>query len=178
MKLVFIHGAPAAGKLTVAKALLQAVPGRLFDNHAAIDVARTVFDFGVPGFAKLVNDVRLVVLEAAAAQGVPLVVTTFCYAEPEDRALFEAFEEIVRRHGGQLMPIFLRCASEEAARRVGNADRVARRKLVSPDTLALFCAGGNITSVPRSDCLMLDTDAVSPETTAQRIIRRFQLTVP
>ena len=46
MKLLFIHGAPASGKLTVAKAVLQAVPGRLFDNHAAIDVARTVFDFG------------------------------------------------------------------------------------------------------------------------------------
>ena len=50
MKLIFIHGAPASGKLTVAKALLRIVPGRLFDNHAAIDLARTVFDFGAPGF--------------------------------------------------------------------------------------------------------------------------------
>jgi hypothetical protein len=48
MKLVFLHGAPAVGKLTVAKALLCLVPGRLFDNHAAMDLALTVFDFGVP----------------------------------------------------------------------------------------------------------------------------------
>jgi hypothetical protein len=46
MKLLFLHGAPAAGKLTVAKAVLQLVPGRLFDNHASIDLARTLFDFG------------------------------------------------------------------------------------------------------------------------------------
>ena len=46
MKLLFLHGAPATGKLTVAKALLGMVPGRLFDNHAAIDLARTIFDFG------------------------------------------------------------------------------------------------------------------------------------
>jgi tRNA uridine 5-carbamoylmethylation protein Kti12 len=39
MKLLFLHGAPAVGKLTVAKALLRIVPGRLMDNHAAIDGA-------------------------------------------------------------------------------------------------------------------------------------------
>jgi hypothetical protein len=43
MKLLFIHGAPAAGKLTTARAVLNRVNGRLFDNHAAIDVGRTVF---------------------------------------------------------------------------------------------------------------------------------------
>lgn len=58
MRLAFLHGPPAAGKLTVAKALLHLVPGRLFDNHAAIDVARTVFDFGTPGFWELVQGDR------------------------------------------------------------------------------------------------------------------------
>ena len=57
MKLLFLHGAPAAGKLTVAKALLRIVPGRLMDNHAAIDLALTIFDFGAPGFWELVHDV-------------------------------------------------------------------------------------------------------------------------
>lgn len=175
MNLVLIHGAPAVGKLTVAKALLEIVPGRLFDNHAAIDLARTVFDFGAPGFMQLVNDARLLVLEAAAAQSVPLVVVTFVYAEPEDRALFEAFEEIVHRHGGRVMPVFLRCAAEETARRVGNADRVARRKLTSPDALATFCAGYTITQVPRPDCLVLETDSTPPNTTARTIADHFQL---
>ena len=50
MKLLLLHGAPAAGKLTVAKALLGMVPGRLFDNHVAIDLALTIFDFDAPGF--------------------------------------------------------------------------------------------------------------------------------
>jgi hypothetical protein len=48
-RLVFLHGAPASGKLTVAKALLRALPGRLFDNHSAIDLARTLFDSRPPG---------------------------------------------------------------------------------------------------------------------------------
>ena len=78
MKLLFLHGAPAAGKLTVAKALLGMVPGRLSDNHAAIDMALTVFDFDAPGFWELVHSLRCSTFEAAAAHGAGLVVTTFC----------------------------------------------------------------------------------------------------
>jgi len=84
MKLLFLHGAPPTGKLTVAKALLERLPGRLFDNHAAIDLARTIFDFGAPGFWELVHSVRCSALDAAE-HGVSLVVTTFCYAAPDDR---------------------------------------------------------------------------------------------
>jgi hypothetical protein len=134
MKLLFLHGAPAAGKLTVAKALLQLVPGRLMDNLAAIDLALTIFDFGAPGFWELVHDVRLSALDTAAEHRVPLLVTTFCYAEPEDREQFGQIEAIVQRHGGKLLPVFLHCSREEALRRVGHPDRVARRKISSGDT--------------------------------------------
>ena len=65
MKLIFLHGAPAVGKLTVAKALLRLVPGRLMDNHAAIDLARTIFDFGAPGFWEMVHASRCAALQVA-----------------------------------------------------------------------------------------------------------------
>jgi hypothetical protein len=175
MKLIFIHGAPASGKLTVAKALLRAVPGRLFDNHAAIDVARTVFDFGAPGFWDLVHDVYCKVLEAAAAQGTPLVVMTYCYADPEDLPSFSDYEAIVLRAGGQLLPVFLSCSRQEAKRRVGNPDRAERRKITSIEGLEAFLDQNNLTRVPRPDCLSLETDTLPPEATAERIIRHFRL---
>src|SRR6201992_3497068 len=98
MKLIFLHGSPAVGKLTVAKALLRLVPARLMDNHANVDLARTVFDFGVPGFWELVPPSRCVALQAAAKHGVPLLVTTYCYVAPDDLADYEEFEAIMRRH--------------------------------------------------------------------------------
>ena len=49
MKLVFLHGSPAVGKLTVANALLRRIVGQPVRRHAAIDLARTVFEFGAPG---------------------------------------------------------------------------------------------------------------------------------
>jgi transposase len=60
------HGAPAAGKLTTARALIGGISGPLFDNHAAIDLARTVFEFGAPGFWELVQATRILVLESAS----------------------------------------------------------------------------------------------------------------
>lgn len=175
MKLIFLHGAPATGKLTVAKALLGLQQGRLFDNHAAIDVARTVFDFGAPGFWELVHAVRWSVLDAAAEHHVPLVVMTYCYSEPEDRAAFEQFEKIAQRHGGELLPVFLFCSKEELLRRVSNTDRVERRKTTSPTGLNNFLAEFNISPVPRDHCLKLDSDVRSAEATALEIIRHFGL---
>jgi len=175
MKLLFIHGAPASGKLTVAKALLKAVPGRLFDNHAAIDVARTVFDFGAPGFWELVHDIRCKVLEAASARDTRLLVMTFCYAEPDDLPSLTDFEAIVLRSGGELLPVFLHCSRQEAMRRVGNPDRAERRKMTSADGLEAFLDQHKLAAVPRPNCLSLDTDTRAPEATAHEIIRHCRL---
>jgi hypothetical protein len=178
MKLLFLHGSPATGKLTVAKALLGMVPGRLFDNHAAIDLARTIFDFGAPGFWELVHSVRYSAIDAAAEHGVALVVTTFCYVEPDDRVQYEKFEEIMQRHGGELLPVFLHCSREEAARRVGNPDRVERRKMTSEESLNQYLDDYKFSPVPRPDCLTLDTEVKPAEATAQEIVRQFGLNVP
>jgi hypothetical protein len=178
MKLLFIHGAPAAGKLTTARALLNRVSGRLFDNHAAIDLARTVFDFGAPGFWELVQAVRMSVLDAAAERCVPLLVMTFVYVDPHDLATFEQFEAIVRRHGGQMFPVFLKCSTTEIVRRVGNADRVARKKMASEQSVRDFVARHQICAVPRAGCLVLDSGANDAEANAQRIIRHFSLATP
>jgi hypothetical protein len=175
MKLVFLHGSPAVGKLTVAKALLSMISGRLFDNHAAIDLARTLFDFGAPGFWKLVHNVRCAAIHAAAEHGVSLVVTTFCYAEPDDLTQYQEFEEIMRRHNGELLPVFLHCSREEAARRVGNPDRVERRKITSREGLFRDLDNFTFSPVPRFDCLKLDTEAMSADFNAQEIARRFGL---
>jgi hypothetical protein len=175
MKLLFLHGSPATGKLTVAKALLGMVPGRLSDNHAAIDLARTIFDFGAPGFWELVHRVRCAAFDAAAERGLSLVVTTFCYADPEDLPQYEKFEEIMQRRGGELLPVFLHCSREQAARRVGNPDRVERRKMTSAESLIRDLDNYKFSAVPRPDCLMLDTEVRPPEATAREIIDHFGL---
>jgi chloramphenicol 3-O-phosphotransferase len=175
MKLVFLHGEPASGKLTIARALLRRVPGRLLENHAAIDFAKTVFDFGASGFWELVEQVRLAALEAAAEHGVRFAVCTYCYSEPHDRAQFERFEAIVGGYGGEVLPVFLACSEAELGRRIGNADRAARGKITTMQGLARFRDGYNLIAVPRADCLRLETSAMPVDAAAAEIVRHFRL---
>ena len=104
-----------------------------------------------------------------------MLVTTFCYAEPEDRDQFGKLEAIMQRRGGELLPVFLHCSREEAMRRVGNPDRVERRKMASGEALANYLDGNNFTAAPRVDCLKLDTGAAPAEMTAQKIVDHFGL---
>ena len=48
MQLVFIHGAPAVGKLTVARELAALTGFRLFHNHLTVDLAGSVFSASFP----------------------------------------------------------------------------------------------------------------------------------
>jgi len=175
MKVVFIHGAPGAGKLTTARALLSRVHGRLHDNHAAIDVARTVFEFGAPGFWELVQTVRISVIDAAARGHVPVMVMTFVYVEPDDIGTFEQFEAVVEQHEGQLLPVFLQCTTDEIVGRIGNADRLARKKMTSEQGIRDFMAGHRICAVPRPTCLLLDSGANDADTNANFIIEHFRI---
>jgi hypothetical protein len=100
---------------------------------------------------------------------------TFCYAEPDDRPQFAAFDEIMQRSGGELLPVFLHCSRAEALKRVGNPDRVERRKMTSAASLGTYLDDYNFAPVPSADCLTIDTEAQSAETTAHQIIDHFGL---
>ena len=70
---------------------------------------------------------------------------------------------------------YCHCSREEAARRVGNPDRVERRKLTSPEGLMRDFDRYDFASVPRADCLKLDTGTRPAEATAGEIVRPFGL---
>ena len=175
MKLVYLHGPPAVGKLTVALQLVELSGARLFDNHVAIDLARSVLDFDQDGFWDLVKHARLLVLEAAAQQNVPLVILTSCYADEEDRATLEAYEALLGQYDAVILPVFLECSIVEMRHRIGNPDRVKRQKISTEVGLATFVVETICTPIPRGNCLHLSTQDASARDTAENIIAHFNL---
>lgn len=175
MRLIYLHGAPAVGKLTVARHLVELTGARLFDNHVAIDLARSVLDFEEDGFWELVTRSRLLVLEATAQQNVPLVILTSCYSDPEDREMLEAYEKTLNRFDAKILPVFLHCSREEMRRRVTNPDRTERRKISNAQDLDQFVSETICTPIPRGNCFQLSTDDVLPGNTALRIATHFGL---
>jgi hypothetical protein len=74
-----------------------------------------------------------------------------------------------------LLPVFLQCSTEEIIRRIGNVDRVARNKMASEQSARDFMARHRVCAVPRSSCLVLDSEVNDADANAQSIVRHFCL---
>src|SRR3954469_3755652 len=99
MKLIIIHGPPAAGKLTVANALAAKTGFKVFHNHLSIDCVRPVIEFGTDAFWSINQRIRSLVVAEAAKLGVN-VIQTFCYAKGIDDDNFQDFIDAVETNGG------------------------------------------------------------------------------
>ena len=174
MQLIFLHGPPAVGKLTVARALLERLPARLSDNHAAIDLATTVLDFGAPGFWDLIHKLRLDLLEAVAASDTPYFLTTACYHTGDEWVMAD-WEAVLRKHNATLLPVHLICSPEAQAARVTQSDRTARGKLDQVTGLQHYMPKNDYAPIPRDNCLVLDTTKMPAKDTATQIIEHFGL---
>lgn len=53
MKLIFLYGPPAAGKLTIARALAVITGFAVFHNHLVVDAVESIFPFGSERFTRL-----------------------------------------------------------------------------------------------------------------------------
>lgn len=175
MDLVFIYGPPGAGKLTVATELARLTSYKLFHNHVTIDCVRTVFDFGTPPFFRLVNRMRLDIIEEAAREGVPLIFT-FVYAHPSDAAYVEKICGLVEGHGGRVCLVRLACDKTVLERRLQSAGRVAQGKLSSLDTLRELEGRHDLHSpVPGRESLHIDNTALPPAEAAALIVEHYEL---
>ena len=75
MKLLFLHGPPAAGKYTIARPVADATGLPLFHNHLIVDAVHAVFPFGSPGFVALRERFWIDVIRAAVAENRSLIFT-------------------------------------------------------------------------------------------------------
>ena len=74
-ELLLVIGPPAAGKMTVGRAVCERAGFRLFHNHHTIEPLLEIFGFGTAPFVALNGEFRRRVIEEAAAAGTRLVFT-------------------------------------------------------------------------------------------------------
>jgi hypothetical protein len=174
MNLIYLHGPPASGKLTIAKELAARTNCGVFHNHLAIDLARPFFEFGSDEFWALVGDVRLTSLRSAAASPKTIVYTS-CYDHPVDLPRFEEIERIVQQSGGAVSPFYLQCSIAELERRVSHPSRVEIAKVRSVAGLHALLRRWNCVAVPRDGCITIVTDSKTPSECADEIIAELEL---
>lgn len=168
MKLVFIHGAPAVGKLSVARDLAELTGFQLFHNHLTVDLVSSVFSFGSQPFVLLREQVWLSVFREAAINGVSLIFTF----NPE-RTVREQFIEdtldAVESAGGRVYFVELTCSQIELERRIENPSRKEFGKLSSIEQYRALETAGAFSFRKLPPGLSLDTTNSSPARTATLI---------
>ena len=174
MKLIFLYGLPAVGKVTVARELARLTGWRLFHNHLTVNLALALYDFGTPGFIALRETIWFAAFRQALADRVPVVIFTF---NPENsvpqRFIDELFAE-VRRDGGEVIPIELTADNAAIEQRLASASRHQDGKLVDLELFGRLRREGIFNSpVIPNPRLRIDTTTHSPLEAATLIVREL-----
>jgi hypothetical protein len=75
MKLIFLYGGVATGKLTVARQLSALTGYAVFHNHLIVDAVASIFPFGSERFIRLREQFWLTMLREAAEAGRSTILT-------------------------------------------------------------------------------------------------------
>lgn len=171
MRVVFIYGPIASGKLTVARQLAKRTNMALFHNHLIVDAVGAVFPFGSEAFIRLREQFWMTVFAEAARDGRSLI---FTFApEPTVTPNFaERVRELVHSTGGEVMFVKLAVPPEEQERRLAAPDRAAFGKLQSLDLLRRLRDELAVCMAAMPEpALAIDTGAVTAEEAAEAIIQ-------
>ena len=175
MKLVFIHGPVASGKLTIAKELGRMTGYAVFHNHLVVDAVAAVFPFGTEQFVRLREKMWLDVMREAAMAKRSLI---FTFA-PEPTVV-EGFDRrvvgSVSAAGGSTHFVQLTVPAAVQEERLMAPSRAAFGKLQSVDLLRelrpQFEASER--AMPKGK-LVIDTSALGPAEAARTIAETLGL---
>ncbi len=170
MRLIFLYGPVASGKLTIARLVAERTGLPLFHNHLIVDAVAAVFPFGSREFVRLRERFWLETFSAAAETGQSLI---FTFA-PES-TVAEDFparvSHLVEAAGGEVIYVALDLAPDEQERRLGNPSRAAFGKLQSLDILRSLRASMDacMQRMP-APAVRLDTGSITPDEAADAVL--------
>jgi len=167
MILLFLHGPPATGKLTIALELEKLTGYRVFHNHLTVDLVSSVFPFGTEPFIQLREEIWLATFRISAQTGTSLIFT-FAPEKTVNQDFIEKTLATIEAHGGNAVFVELACSEEIQLSRLDDPSRSRFAKLNSANYSELRSGGAfNYRPIPSS--LTLDTSYTSPTQTAQLI---------
>ncbi len=171
MRLIFLYGPPAAGKLTIGRLVAERTGIPLFHNHLIVDAVGAVFPFGSDEFVRLREAFWMETICSAALAGRSLI---FTFApEPTVAADFpERLARVVIDHGGNVLHVALVLDEAEQERRITAPERAEFGKLRSIDLLRELQASvaACMEAMP-TPALRIDTGAMAPSEAADIIVR-------
>ena len=175
MKLVFLYGPAASGKLTIAREIAKLTGYAVFHNHLIVDAVLAVFPFGSEPFARLREQFWMATFAEAAKHGRSLIFT-FAPEASVSADFPQRVVALVNEAGGEVMFVRLAVSVAEQERRIDNASRGEFAKLRSVELLRELreasLASHAAMPEPR---LVVDTEAMGPAEAARHIAEQLGL---
>lgn len=169
MKLVFIHGLPGVGKLTVALELAKLTGFKVFHNHLTVDLVTRIFEFGSKPFIEAREAIWFRIF-AEAADNLPGLIFTFAPESTVKRTFIPDLKELAATSDIELVFVELTCDLKVLEERITHSSRDEFGKLTSLDEFGkLYQAGVFVTPGMPTNGLTLDTTNVSPPDAAKWI---------
>lgn len=183
MKLVFIVGDAAVGKMTVGQELTKITDLRLFHNHMTIEPILEIFGYFN---GKAISRIREIVFEEFADSGLYGLIFTYMWAfdQQSDWDYVEHVCDIFRKRHADIF--FVELFAPQATRLQRNATEnrlknkaskrdieVSNQRLINDDYR--YRCVSNDGEIPFEHYLKIDNSNVSAECVAQMIKERFGL---
>lgn len=183
MKLVFLIGNAAVGKMTVGQELMKITGLRLFHNHMTIEPVIEIFGKFEP---KTITRLRQVIFEEFAASDCYGMIFTYMWAfdMPSDWEAIERIKDIFRPYGTEFYYAELVASREARLQRNVSANRLRHKpskRDIEASNQRFFRddAAHRLESldgeIPFNNYIRIDNTDMPPEQAAQLIKERFDL---
>ena len=176
MNLVFIHGKPATGKLTIARRLVTLTGYQLYHNHIAVDEALQLHAFGTPAFIEMRERLWREYFVRIAKQLPPGIIFTFSPENSVPQAFIDWLFGEWSAIGVRLISIELTASETAIESRLTAATRGHFKKINNVSLYRELRAARTFQSpvIPRTD-LRIDTEKIPPPEASRLIAKHFAL---
>jgi len=175
MRLLFLHGLPAAGKLTVARELATITGFRVFHNHLTVDALLSVFEFGSPPFIELREQIWFDVMAEAAKVDISGLIFTFAPERTVRTTFVPSLMARLRSAGVTMHFVRLYCPNAEIEKRLVDPSRRDSGKLQSADLFRSLRDDGAFEYPQLPADLTIDTSEHEPRESARLIVNHCRI---
>lgn len=172
MKLVYIYGMPAVGKLTVAKELEKITGFKLFHNHLTADYVSSLFPLKNEMSNQLKYEVAYKMFEAAAQHDINIIFTMA--HNIIHNGFVENIVKIIEKYNGKILFVKLTCQKDKLYERV---IKNSRKKFGKAKTIEemddIILREKEFSTLKES--LIIDNTYISPKKCAQKIKEHYKL---
>lgn len=173
---VLLYGAPACGKLTIARELARTQNLFLLDNHHFNDVVMPFVDVNsnsLPDINEAVYKIRSLALDILKkykkSTSCGFIFTNVLLESDADKEAVLELQQFANDMNAHFIPIHLTCSLDVLIQRVQNEERKTKGKLTDPVILKSFLENQKMIDMDHPNKITLDTSDISVSQAIEQI---------